>query len=201
MQSKTYTITELESLTKLNRRTIHYYTQNNVIPPPMGAGGAARYNEQHSLRLTILKDMRKSSIGLATIKTKLNELSLEEMRDIAGKIKKRQPIEWDREAMKEWFSEDIRTTNELLLVREPDTPYSEDKKEGSKIRYSLKPNRGGSDVRYALREPSPADKQKTWERIEISEGVEMNVRSDIAHKNEENIKLIVEKLRQIMKAS
>jgi DNA-binding transcriptional MerR regulator len=37
-----YTVSDLESLTGINRRTIHFYVKEGVIPGPSGAGGGAR---------------------------------------------------------------------------------------------------------------------------------------------------------------
>lgn len=59
--SKLYSITELERLAGLPRRTIHYYVKEGMIPPPDGPGRNARYNEEHLLRLALIREMKAST--------------------------------------------------------------------------------------------------------------------------------------------
>jgi len=187
MEREIYSITDLEQLTGLSRRTIHFYIQEKVIPPSEGTGGSAKYSEEHVLRLALVKQMQESHLKLAGIKEKLAGLSLEDLRELSKMSKKRQSSHWDRESLKKWLTDE----------REP------------KIMYSLKSAAGALDEapRYSLKKSdslapdSQTTKERTWKRIEIAEGVEMNVRSDIAHENEEDLKAIVEKLRQIMKGA
>jgi DNA-binding transcriptional MerR regulator len=59
--SQLYSIKELERLTGLPRRTIHYYVKEGMIPPPDGTGRNARYGEEHRLRLILIREMRDST--------------------------------------------------------------------------------------------------------------------------------------------
>ena len=57
MENTTFSITELEDATKVNRRTIHYYSQKKIIPPPEGKGGSAKYGLRHYYSLILIKQM------------------------------------------------------------------------------------------------------------------------------------------------
>jgi len=62
------TITELEKASGVPRRTVHFYIRQGVLPPPDGAGGAARYGEEHLLRLRLIQELQKSHLKLAGIR-------------------------------------------------------------------------------------------------------------------------------------
>jgi DNA-binding transcriptional MerR regulator len=100
-----YTITELEDLTGLNRRTIHYYTQQGVIPPPEGKGGAARYGEEHLLRLKLIKPLQESHLRLAGIREALEEMSLKEMRTLLNLASSEES--WDTDSLQAWVGEPL----------------------------------------------------------------------------------------------
>jgi len=53
-----YPIGELEEKTGVPRRTIYFYVQQGVLPPPSGAGLAARYHQCHLLRLQAIPRLR-----------------------------------------------------------------------------------------------------------------------------------------------
>lgn len=52
------TIGELEESTGVPRRTIYFYVQQGILPPPAGAGLAARYGTSHLDRLRALPRLR-----------------------------------------------------------------------------------------------------------------------------------------------
>lgn len=58
MQTNEFPIGELEEKTGVPRRTIYFYVQQGVLPPPSGAGLAARYQQAHLLRLRAIPRLR-----------------------------------------------------------------------------------------------------------------------------------------------
>ena len=66
-----YTINELEAASGVNRRNIHFYVQQGVLPPPSGAGLAARYDDEHLLRLRAIPLLRNRGLRLDEIRDKL----------------------------------------------------------------------------------------------------------------------------------
>jgi len=78
-----FKIDELAEATDLSRRTIHHYIAEGMIPRARGgAGPAAYYDEEHYLRLRILTRLKGMGLSLSTIRDSLNDLSLEEMREV-----------------------------------------------------------------------------------------------------------------------
>jgi DNA-binding transcriptional MerR regulator len=82
MSDTTYTIQELTEHTGVPRRTVHFYSQQGVLPPPSGAGLGARYSEEHLLRLKLVPLLRRQGLRLDDIRERFAALSLEEMRQL-----------------------------------------------------------------------------------------------------------------------
>jgi Ca-activated chloride channel family protein len=66
-----YTITELSALSGVNRRNIHFYIQQGLLPPADGAGLGARYTDEHLLRLRAIPVLRDRGLRLDTIREQL----------------------------------------------------------------------------------------------------------------------------------
>lgn len=62
------TISDLEAATGVPRRTIYFYVQQGILPPPSGAGLAARYHQPHLLRLRAIPRLRRSGWRLDRIR-------------------------------------------------------------------------------------------------------------------------------------
>ena len=91
MSDTTYTIQELTEHTGVPRRTVHFYSQQGVLPPPAGAGLGARYGEEHLLRLKLVPVLRRQGLRLDDIRERFEALSLEEMRGLL-RAKPRPPV-------------------------------------------------------------------------------------------------------------
>jgi DNA-binding transcriptional MerR regulator len=71
MDEKSYSIQELSELSGLPRRTIHFYTQQGLLPPPSGAGLGAHYDAAHLLRLQLIPRLREQGLRLDEIRARL----------------------------------------------------------------------------------------------------------------------------------
>ena len=71
MSDPEYDIRTLIELSGVPRRTIYFYTQQGIIPPPRGAGLAARYGEVHLLRLRMIPLFRRQGLRLDDIRQRL----------------------------------------------------------------------------------------------------------------------------------
>ncbi len=80
MATTTYDIQALTSETGVPRRTIYFYVQQGLLPPPQGAGLAAYYTEDHLLRLKLISILRQQGLRLDKIREKFKGMSIEEMR-------------------------------------------------------------------------------------------------------------------------
>jgi DNA-binding transcriptional MerR regulator len=66
-----YSIQQLSEQTSLPRRTIHFYVQQGLIPPPDGAGVGTRYFDIHLLCLRLITLLKRGGFRLDEIRTRL----------------------------------------------------------------------------------------------------------------------------------
>ena len=75
MEEIRYTIQDLCDLTGLPRRTIHFYSGQELLPPPVGAGPGAYYTAEHLNRLLLIPLLRRQGLRLDEIRQKFQVLS------------------------------------------------------------------------------------------------------------------------------
>lgn len=91
MSPNVYTIQELCEQSGFPRRTIHFYSQQGIIPPPSGAGLAATYDDQHLLRLRLVPVLRQQGLRLDEIRIRLNQTPVSELSRLLDQLNIAQP--------------------------------------------------------------------------------------------------------------
>ncbi|MCZ6767552.1 MAG: MerR family transcriptional regulator [bacterium] len=83
---QTFSISQLTAATGLSRRTIHFYVQSGMIPPPTGSGRQAIYDVEHCLRLLAIRRLKESThLRLQGIREILDPMGLGELRELVRK--------------------------------------------------------------------------------------------------------------------
>lgn len=72
-EDRTYGILELVQASGVPRRTIRYYVQRGLLPPPEGAGRGHFYREGHLRRLLSIRDLQNQGLSLEEILILLEE--------------------------------------------------------------------------------------------------------------------------------
>jgi DNA-binding transcriptional MerR regulator len=85
MAESMYSIAQICQLCGLPRRTIHFYTQQNILPPPIGLGAGAKYDDSHLNRLRAIPILRKSGKKLDQIREVFEHLSDQEICEFVNK--------------------------------------------------------------------------------------------------------------------
>lgn len=67
-----YGIDELADLGGVSRRTVRYYVQEGLLPPPLGVGRGRHYDQAHLDRLLRVKALQESGRSLDEIRALLN---------------------------------------------------------------------------------------------------------------------------------
>ena len=63
-----YGIEELADLGGVTRRTVRYYVQEGLLPPPLGLGRGRHYGEEHLARLLEVKALQEQGLPLSSIR-------------------------------------------------------------------------------------------------------------------------------------
>lgn len=66
-----WTIGELARAAGVSRRTIRYYVEIGLLPPPEGAGRAALYRQEHLERLNWIRALQEHRLSLEEIRAQL----------------------------------------------------------------------------------------------------------------------------------
>jgi DNA-binding transcriptional MerR regulator len=66
-----FSIGELAELAGISRRSVRYYVQRSLIPPPLGAGRGHYYTEEHLQRLLSIKLLQERGLSLEEIERHL----------------------------------------------------------------------------------------------------------------------------------
>src|SRR5436190_18847618 len=77
------TIQELANRAEVTTRTIRYYVEQGILPPPE-RGRPADYTEEHVARLALIKRLKEQYLPLEEIRDTMQRLSLEEVEDLVA---------------------------------------------------------------------------------------------------------------------
>jgi DNA-binding transcriptional MerR regulator len=159
-----------EHLDGISRRTIHFYTKEELIRKPSTAGGGARYHSDTLDRLTIIKHLQKvQRINLAGIREKLNAMTPEEMKNLAENIQR-----------------SIKTSNPINDV-EYSTPVE--------IWHQQKTPCKNNSI---ILSQDIEDEDISWQRYILNKGMELHIRKDIVYDNPKLIRKLRKAFKIIM---
>ena len=65
---RTFSIGALTVAAGVSRRTVHFYVQRDLLPPPAGLGRGAQYTEAHLARLLQIKAWQEEGVPLHEIR-------------------------------------------------------------------------------------------------------------------------------------
>ena len=69
---KKFTIDEICALVEMNKRTVRYYIQERLLPPPLGVGRGRHYGRQHLEALLKVKSLQEAGRTLEEIRGTLS---------------------------------------------------------------------------------------------------------------------------------
>src|SRR5829696_4480205 len=75
------TIQQLARRAGVTPRTIRYYVEQGLLPPP-GRGRPAEYGEEHVQRLELIRRLKAQYLPLEEIRDTLRRLTLEQVEDL-----------------------------------------------------------------------------------------------------------------------
>ena len=178
-----YSIKDLESMTDIKPRTIHYYIKERLIKPAIGEGGGASYNDEHLIRLKLIKEMKKSHLKLSGIKQALDAMSIEGMSKLYEKAKKGS-FNWDRNSLGNWMEDSMDGKPSDI--------------ETSTIGGQANDSMSMVDYNYLQHLKRAALPDSSWKRFYVIDGIEINIRSDLMENYKTKILYYIDELRRIV---
>lgn len=176
MSATTYTLEELATETGIESRTIRSYIEKGLLPSAQSRGRAATYLPDHLVRLRVIKMLRRAwpNLSLADIRIRLQQLTPENIQALSeGRIAAAPALTTGV------LPEDAAMTGDDDLDDEVDNETA-----------LLNPKQivgrhlaGAERLVHALRQvtgqmaAAPAAKVEAWQRITITEDIELSVRA------------------------
>lgn len=84
--SNKYTWSALEGASGVSARTLREWIRKKVLPPPIGGGRGAHYDERHVAVARVVRHLRASGEGLSTIRLRVAGRSESELRALLPEV-------------------------------------------------------------------------------------------------------------------
>lgn len=183
-----WTISELAKSMGVTPRTIRYYVEIGLLPPPRGAGSAAKYTQEHETRLRAIRHLQNDA-----------RLSLDEIREELARMSPEQTAGLAEDAP----APDSSAADYIsrLRTRIQATP-SPDRGQPSlrALAISPWPPAPGSGPAALGRSAKPGDSYvgEPWIRIPLAEDVELHVRKR-GSRHDPRISRLIDAAHRILK--
>jgi len=77
------TLKELCNAASVTERTVRYYIQQGILPPPEGAGPSSHYNREHLSRLALVRRLKAALLPLSEIKQLMSGVPSSQLEEVA----------------------------------------------------------------------------------------------------------------------
>jgi len=120
MAADTFDIQQLVNESGVARRTIYFYVQQGLLPPPRGAGLAAYYTGEHLLRLQLIPILRSKGLRLDEIREQFKQMNEDQMRQVLNSALQEQAAANERTSEpKSSHRRETETPNPFAILPQP----------------------------------------------------------------------------------
>ena len=205
MMTDEYTLEGLEKLSGLSIRTLRYYIQEGLLPGPDTRGKNARYSHDHLDIIRFIERFKEVNMPLKQIRHLLETMSSEEIERIISSRLDDNLIFLNQEISKKETTpqtkrEDQKRSSALEYIRN-----LENLQETMKVRDRNTIVYNSPALPQAPVQPKPASKfqqykhGESWQRIQLADGLELQVRRPTSKKNQQMVDEILETIQQLFK--
>jgi DNA-binding transcriptional MerR regulator len=198
MDKESYLINQLAERAGVTVRTIRYYVNEGLLPPPQTKGRYSAYDEDYLYRIRLIKFYKESYLPLSRIRERLDAMTSEEIRATVEQYEK-EPPDFNLPMMSEsqiQANENYSAREYLRNLKEPaPREYHQDNIKVSPSMPSpvpdwLKPNES-MNLESRDMDSAPPKPPTTWRRIEVDDGMELLVREDVYRKRRQEIEMLL----------
>jgi len=187
-----YLINELAAQAGVTVRTIRYYTDEGLLPPPETRGKYACYNRSHLLRLELIRRMKEAYLPLREIRQVIIRLSDEEVS------RRLREFEQDQAQKPTQVAETKRDALDYIArVRGQQAHLRAPERDSGGFLPTLPPavQPPGMPVGkiIILDDDLPG---MPWRRIQIADGIELNLREPLDPAVQAAIERFIKEVRQ-----
>ena len=219
-----YSLTELADLAGVTPRTIRYYLAQGLLPAVGQSGPGAKYDGRHLARLRLIRRLQAEHLPLAEIRRRLDGLSDEEIRALAGTGEPEPPTDSALEYVRGILeastrpkapSYEIKVPPPMRAMRvadvsvEPTHSAPAARYEPVSVPEFTPPGVADAPAPYATPsmmppafipsspEPSPMERSQ-WDRIALSPDVELHVRRPLGRAQQKQVDRLIAIARELL---
>jgi DNA-binding transcriptional MerR regulator len=186
MNEPTFSISELAKRAGISVRTIRYYLNEGLLPQPQTEGRYSVYSPDYLDRLELIARLKESFLPLKEIRQRVSGLDIHQVRLILRELDESgegQAAEKEDSILYRKSGQGLSSALEYLTrIKETQT----------KALYQPPPTRPGAPAPSGTALPT-----HTWERIELSDGVELHVRQPQPADTRSRIRQVIDFARKL----
>lgn len=199
------TIQELANEAGVTTRTIRYYVEQGVLPPP-DRGRPAEYTDEHVHLLDLIRQLKEQFLPLEEIRDMMQRLTSEQLREIIAAAPHKKKETQNLSSAADYIAGVLQAGSTRQQMKEAAPPPP------SLARAAATQAPPAAPVPLARPAPSPArtapatredtaayiDQPATWQRVTLAPGIELHyVLSGDAH-HTETVARLLEAARHIL---
>jgi DNA-binding transcriptional MerR regulator len=187
-----YTLAEIADVTGLSPRTVRYYVAQGLAPAPGRQGSATRYPRSTLDRLRLAAGMRDANVPLAEIRRRLAALSDTEVAALVDTPRSSVVLE----AVIPAFTESWSSDRAIAWLKRPSVTGSPTADVDDRAWFPARRDERATLEKRGLgpeARPGPRlGERSQWERIAISQDIELHVRRPLGPRDNRLVSRLVE---------
>jgi DNA-binding transcriptional MerR regulator len=190
-----FSLAELTEAADVSVRTVRYYIQEGLLPPPVTAGPRTHYTQGHLDRLRLITRMKDAYLPLREIRRRLAGISDAEVAALLAGTE----TEEERDAAP---SHDVFDAPSAPAPPEPARSYAAPPPSDDAASYIARvlgrAPRSSAGSHRLRPVPSPTDEDASWRRIAVGEEAELLITDAAYRRNREKIDWLVDWARKVL---
>ncbi|MEJ7811451.1 MAG: MerR family transcriptional regulator [Gemmatimonadaceae bacterium] len=211
-ESEPLDLNQLSELADVTPRTVRYYIQQGLIPPPEGRGPATQYDQSHLDRLNLIRRLQRQHLPLAEIRRQMESLSDAAVAGLVsapeGRGRKSSALDYVRDVLSGRAKEIAVPPPKLARMGSPlarPMPMMPMGALGDPEREDLA--MAPPDAALAPGMPPPGDlaapsrsgERSQWERVALAPDVELHVRRPLSREGNKMVERLLAAARDIFR--
>jgi DNA-binding transcriptional MerR regulator len=221
MSDDRYGLSELADLAGVTPRTVRYYLAQGLLPSVGQTGPGAKYDARHLARLRLIRRLQAEHLPLAEIRRRLDELSDDDIRDLAGSSEPPAPrdsaLEYLRGVLEgpptmrsqRFPSAGFSVPPPMRALAVTDAPLAASRYEPGGVPEFSPPGVADAPAPYAsppmvppsflpsMPAPSPLERSQ-WDRVALSPDVELHIRRPLGRAQQKLVDRVVAIARELL---
>jgi DNA-binding transcriptional MerR regulator len=197
VENKEYLIHELANQANVSVRTIRYYLDEGLLPPPQVKGRYALFNSEHLDRLELIRRLKDAYLPLKEIRQKMEALSGAEVSDLLKKSTDQLVLPLQNQPAFATVQKIAESSALDYIARLLETHPASQSARSSSQAMAANP----AAARLAMPQPEKDEAEnETWRRVVLAPGVELHLRQPVGSENEKKIRKILDLANRLFRS-